>query len=339
MSEALRPILARLSAGAVLDDEQARTLFRAMLAGEASPVQMAAALTALRVRGESVEEITAFASEMRAAASPFFTQHAVIDTCGTGGDGLDTFNISTTAAIVAAGAGARVAKHGNRALSSRSGSSDVLSALGVDISATTEVQARALDEAGLCFLFAPGYHAATRHAASVRAELGFRTVFNVLGPLSNPAGAKRQLMGVYDPRLIEPLAEVLGRLGSERAWVVHGDGLDELTTTGETLVAQWHEGRLDTFAVRPEDFGLARVDISALRGGDASQNAEALLGVLRGERCAYRDIVLLNAGAALVVAGLRPGLREAITLAGEAIDDGRAMKALQRLRDITGAAR
>jgi len=274
---------------------------------------------------------------MRDAALRLEHPYEVIDTCGTGGDGQHTFNISTAAALVLAGAGLKVAKHGNRALSSKSGSSDVLAALGVNLAASPAQQRRSLDEAGIAFLFAPAYHGAMRHVGPVRAEIGFRTVFNLLGPLSNPAGAKRQVMGVYDPRLLEPLAEVLGRLGATRAWTVHGQGLDELTTTGETEVAEWKDGTVRRFTVTPEDAALPRADIAALRGGDAEENAVALRALLDGAPGAYRDIVLLNAAAALVVADRAADLAEGATLAATVVDDGRAAKALADLVEATNA--
>ena len=251
MADGFKPILARLVDGQALTPEQAHDFFAACLRGEPTPSQVAAAVTALRMRGETVEEITAFARAMREAALTLDHSYEVIDTCGTGGDGQHTYNISTAAALVLAGAGLKVAKHGNRAMSSKSGSSDVLSMLGVDLRAGPDQQRRALDEAGICFLFAPAYHGAMRHVGPVRAEVGFRTVFNLLGPLSNPAGARRQVMGVYDPRLLEPLVEALGRLGAVRAWTVHGQGLDELTTTGASEVAEWRDGQVRRFQVWP----------------------------------------------------------------------------------------
>jgi len=272
---------------------------------------------------------------MRAAATPFDTRYDVIDTCGTGGDGQHTWNISTAAALVLAGAGLKVAKHGNRALSSRSGSSDVLSVLGVDLTAGPDRQKQALDEAGICFLFAPAFHGAMRHVGPIRTEIGFRTVFNLLGPLSNPASAKRQVMGVYDPRLVQPLAEVLGRLGATRAWVVHGQGLDELTTTGPTEVAEWRDGAVRLFTVRPADAGLPEADISALRGGDAETNAAALSALLDGATGPYRDVVLLNAAAALVVADRAEDLRQGVGIAAASIDSGAARTALDGLARIT----
>ena len=331
MSDAFKPLLSKLADGQTLSEEDAEIFFAACLRGEPSAAQVAAALTAMKMRGETVGEITACARAMRQAATKLDHPYQVIDTCGTGGDGQHTFNISTAAAIVAAGGGIKVAKHGNRALSSSSGSSDVLSALGVNLACTMEQSRKALDEAGICFLFAPAHHSAMRHVTPVRAELGFRTVFNLLGPLSNPAGAQRQVLGVYDPRLIEPLAKVLGALGAERAWVVHGSGLDEITTTGPTQICEWRDGQTRLFTVTPEEVGLERVSLDALRGGDPKANAAALTALLAGERGAYRDIVALNAAAAFLVADRVETLREGIDLAFAVIDDGRAREALARL--------
>lgn len=337
MSDAFKPLLSKLADGHILSEEDAEAFFAACLRGEPSPAQIAAAITALRMRGETVGEITACARAMRAAATKLEHPYEVIDTCGTGGDGQHTFNISTAAAIVAAGGGIKVAKHGNRALSSSSGSSDVLSALGVNLGCSMEQSRKALDEAGICFLFAPAHHSAMRHVTPVRAELGFRTVFNLLGPLSNPAGAQRQVLGVYDPRLIEPMAKVLGALGAERAWVVHGSGLDEITTTGPTQICEWREGQTRLFTVTPEAVGLERVSIDALRGGDPKANAAALTALLAGERGPYRDIVALNAAAAFLVADRVETLREGLDLAFAVIDDGRAREALARLVAATNA--
>jgi len=335
MADTFKPLLGKLVDGRVLTGDEARDFFAACLRGEPTPAQVAAAVTALRIRGETVEEIAAFATAMREAALTLDHPYDAIDTCGTGGDGAHTFNISTAAALVLAGAGLKVAKHGNRALSSKSGSSDVLSALGVNLAATPDQQRRSLDEAGIAFLFAPHYHGAMRHVGPVRAEIGFRTVFNLLGPLSNPAGAKRQVMGVYDPRLLEPLVEVLGRLGATRAWTVHGDGLDELTTTGPTQVAEWRDGAVSRFEVSPEDAGLPRASIADLRGGDAEENAAALSALLGGAPGPYRDIVLLNAAAALVVAERAADLKAGAAQAAAVIDDGRAAEALARLVGAT----
>ena len=337
MADTFKPLLAKLVDGRILTADEAHAFFAACLRGEPTPAQVAAAVTALRIRGETVEEIAAFATAMREAARTLDHPYDAIDTCGTGGDGQHTFNISTAAALVLAGAGLKVAKHGNRAMSSKSGSSDVLSVLGVNLQASPAQQGRSLDQAGIAFLFAPAYHGAMRHVGPVRAEIGFRTVFNLLGPLSNPAGAKRQVMGVYDPRLLEPLAEVLGRLGAARAWTVHGQGLDELTTTGETEVAEWKDGSVRRFTVTPEDAGLPRADLAALRGGDAEENAVALRALLDGATGAYRDIVLLNAAAALIVADRAVDLAEGAALAARVIDDGRAAKALADLVEATNA--
>ncbi len=336
--EGFRPLLARLADGATLSEADAETFFSACLEGEASPVQMAAAVTAMRLRGESVGEIIACARAMRRSALVLEHPFQVIDTCGTGGDGAHTYNISTAAALVAAGGGLKVAKHGNRALSSRSGSSDVLAALGVNLHATPAQSLQALEAAGICFLFAPAHHGAMRHVTPVRAELGFRTVFNLLGPLANPAGAQRQVMGVYDLRLVEPLARVLGALGAERAWVVHGSGLDELTTTGPSDIAEWRDGAVRLFRITPEAVGMPRVDPQSLRGGEPAENARALQRLLDGERGPYRDVVLLNAAAAFLVAEVEETLEAGVARGAVAIDDGRARAALDTLIALTQSA-
>ncbi|MFI4935895.1 MAG: anthranilate phosphoribosyltransferase [Caulobacterales bacterium] len=335
MSDAFKPLLAKLADGATLTEEDAESFFSACLRGEPTPAQVAAAVTAMRMRGETVGEITASARAMRRAAVVLEHPYQVIDVCGTGGDGTHTFNISTAVALVGAGAGLKVAKHGNRAISSRSGGSDVLAKLGVNIQATLEQQRRALDEANLCFLFAPAHHGAMRHVLPIRQELGFRTIFNLLGPLSNPAGAQRQLLGVYDSRWVEPLARVLGALGTERAWVVHGEGLDEMTTTGRTQVAEWRDGAVRLFNIAPEAVGLARASLSDLTGGDPAANAQAIGDLLAGQTGPYRDIVLLNTAAALLVAERVETLREGVDLAAVAIDEGRAKRALERLIEAT----
>ncbi len=336
--DVFKPLLSKLSDGQTLSEEDAEIFFAACLRGEPSPAQIAAAVTAMRMRGETVGEITACARAMRRSAVMLEHDFEVIDTCGTGGDGLHTYNISTAAAIVAAGGGLKVAKHGTRALSSRSGSSDVLAALGVNIEAGQEAQRRALAEAGICFLYAPAHHGAMRHVMPVRADLGFRTVFNLLGPLSNPAGARRQVLGVAEPRRLEPLARVLGALGAERAWVVHGEGLDEMTTTGANQVAEWRDGGIRLFNITPEAVGLPRAGLDALRGGDPAENAQALRALLQGERSAYRDVVALNAAAAFLVAEKVETLHDGVELAFAAIDDGRAHRALDRLVAITTGA-
>ncbi|HXQ10323.1 MAG TPA: anthranilate phosphoribosyltransferase [Caulobacteraceae bacterium] len=335
MADAFKPLLARLADGATLTEADADAFFAACFRGEPTPAQIAAAVTAMRLRGETVGEITACARAMRAQAVMLHHPYEVIDVCGTGGDGLHTLNISTAVGFVAAGAGLKVAKHGTRAISSRSGSSDVLAALGVNIAATADQQRRALDEAGICFLFAPAHHAAMRHVLPIRQELGFRTIFNLLGPLANPAGATRQVVGVAASRFVEPIARALGALGAVRAWAVHGDGMDELTTTGETEVAEWRNGDLRLFRITPEAVGLPRGKIEDLRGGEPDENALALRSVLRGETGPYRDMVLLNAAAAMLVADKVETLRDGVALAAEVIDDGRATAVLDRLVAIT----
>jgi anthranilate phosphoribosyltransferase len=337
VSEAFKPLLGRLADGATLSEEDAAAFFAACLRGEPTPAQVGAALTALRMRGETLGEITACARAMRAAATVLEHPYSVIDVCGTGGDGQHTLNVSTAVGFVAAGGGLKVAKHGNRALSSKSGTADVLAALGVNINATADQQRRALDEAGICFLFAPVHHGAMRHVSPIRAELGFRTVFNLLGPVTNPAGAKRQLVGVFSDRWLEPLARVLGALGAERAWTVHGGGLDEMSTIGPTQVAEWRDGAVRLFQVTPEAVGLPLASLADLRGGAPAENATALRDLLEGRKGAYRDIVLLNAAAAFLIADKVETLRDGIALAAEVLDDGRALAALQRLTEVTRA--
>jgi anthranilate phosphoribosyltransferase len=337
MSDAFKPLLSRLADGATLSEADAGEFFSACLRGEPTPAQVAAALTAMRMRGETVGEITACARAMRRSAVTLEHGFDVIDVCGTGGDGLHTLNISTAVALVAAGGGLKVAKHGNRALSSKSGGADVLTALGVNIAAPAVQQLKALDEAGICFLFAPAHHGAMRHVTPIRAELGFRTVFNLLGPLGNPAKARRQLLGVFDTRWVEPLARVLGALGAERAWTVHGQGMDEITTTGETQVAEWRDGQVRLFRITPEAVGLPRAALADLTGGAPDENAQAIRDLLAGAPGAYRDIVLLNAGAAFLIAERVETLREGVDLAAQAIDDGRAAAVLERLVAITAA--
>jgi len=331
MSDAFKPLLARLADGQTLSEFDAEEFFAACLRGEPTPAQIAAAVTAIRLRGETVGELTACARAMRRAAVTLDHPYDVVDTCGTGGDGLHTFNISTASALVAAGGGLKIAKHGTRALSSKSGSSDVLAALGVKIDAGLEQQRKALDEAGICFLFAPAHHGAMRHVLPVRAELGFRTIFNLLGPLSNPAGARRQVLGVYDPRLLEPLARGLGALGAERAWTVHGSGMDEMTVTGPTMVCEWRDGGVRNFNITPDAVGLQKHSLDELTGGTPEVNAAALTRLLDGEKGAYRDVVLLNAAAAFLIGDKVETLRDGVDLAAAVIDDGRAKQALAGL--------
>jgi anthranilate phosphoribosyltransferase len=341
----LRPVLARLAEGEALSEAEAEAAFGLLMEGEATPSQIAGLLMAMRVRGETVPEITGAARAMRARMLAVAAPEGAIDTCGTGGDAHSsrvggTYNISTAAALVIAAAGVPVAKHGNRAASSKSGSADVLAALGVALDAPMERVQAALDQAGIAFLWAPRHHAAMRHVAGTRSELGTRTIFNLLGPLANPGRVTRQVVGVFAAHWVRPLAETLGRLGATHAWVVHGtDGLDELSTTGETLVAEWHQGRVREFRVSPEDAGLKRANPVLLKGGDATENAEALTALLAGDPSAYRDIVLLNAAAAFVVAGRAPDLKAGAALAATTIDSGAARAKLAQLVAIsTGAA-
>lgn len=334
MSAAFKPLLMRLADGGTLSEEDAGDFFAACLRGEPTPAQVGAALTAMRMRGETMGEITACARAMRKAAIHIEPPYPTIDVCGTGGDGQHTYNISTAVGFVAAGGGLKVAKHGNRALSSKSGAADVLSELGVAIDAGPERQLKALDEAGICFLFAQSHHGAMRHVSPIRSELGFRTIFNLLGPLTNPAGAKRQVVGVFAERWVAPLAQVLGALGSERAWVVHGGGMDEMTTTGESSVAEYREGQVRLFTVTPEAVGLPRAALADLTGGTPAENAVALRELLKGKPGPYRDIVLLNSAAAFLVGHKVETLREGVELAARVIDDGRAQASLDKLVEI-----
>ena len=331
-----KQLIGKAASGRPLQLDEAREAFAIMMAGDATPAQMAGFLMALRVRGETVDEITAGAMVLRERMTRVKAPPNAVDTCGTGGDSAGTYNISTAVALVVAACGVPVAKHGNRAASSRSGSSDVLTALGVDIEADTAHVEAAIAEAGIGFLMAPRYHGAMRHVAGPRVELGTRTIFNLLGPLANPAGVKRQLMGVFAKEWVEPLAAVLGKLGAERAWVVHGhDGLDELSTTGPSLVAEWDGGTVRTFEVTPEEAGLPRGRLDDLKGGDPAHNAEAIRAVLAGVRGPYRDAVLLGAAGALVIAGKASDLKTGAALAAEAVDSGRAQATLERLIRVT----
>ena len=332
----MKEVLGRVAVGHTMSEDQAEEVFEVIMSGDATPAQIGGLLMALRVRGETIEEITGAARIMRAKALPVEAPEGAIDTCGTGGDGSGTYNISTAAAFVVAGAGVPVAKHGNRALSSKSGSADVLGALGIKIDADMALVKESLWDNNIGFLMAPRHHNAMRHVAGPRVELGTRTIFNLLGPLANPARTTRQVMGVFASQWVEPMANVLGRLGAERAWVVHGsDGLDELTTTGPTLVGEWKDGKVTLFEARPEDCGLRRATAAELKGGDAATNAEALRALLAGAPGAYRDIVVLNAAAALVVAGKAEDLKQGAAMAADSIDQGKALAALERMVAIT----
>jgi len=324
--------------GRSLSIDQARASMNEIMEGAALPSQIGAFLTALRIKGETEEEITAFAQVMREKVRKVESRvHAeLLDTCGTGGDGSGSFNISTAAAFVAAGAGVPVAKHGNRSVSSRCGSADVLKELGVNIEAGPEVVSRSLDEAGIAFIFAPLFHPAMKHAIGPRREIAIRTVFNILGPLTNPAGAKCQLLGVYSGELVEKLAGVLLQLGSRKAYVVHGHGgIDEIASSGPTKVAELSEGKVKCFSIDPRDFGLKTWPAEAVRGGDAAENARILKDVLQGAPGAYRDAVLFNAGAAISAFHDRMAIAEGIELARESIDSGRAKAKLAHLARLT----
>lgn len=338
----MQEFLGKLSAGADLTAEEAEAAMRTIMGGLATPAQIGAFLAALRCKGETVEEIVGCARAMRAFVAPVRSRHGLLlDTCGTGGDGAGTFNISTTAAFVVAGAGLAVAKHGNRAASSRAGSADVLEALGVRVDLDPQAVGRCLDEVGIAFLFAQRHHPAMRHAAQPRRELGFRTIFNLLGPLCNPAGAQVQVIGVPEARLVGPIAEVLRRLGTRRALVVHGsDGLDEITLCGPTQVADTGAagGRTETYEISPEAAGLMPAGREDLRGGSAEENAAITLAVLGGAPGPRRDVVCLNAAAALVAAGAAPDFPGGVALARRVIDGGGAMEKLQSLRAFTRRA-
>ncbi|MEE9909391.1 anthranilate phosphoribosyltransferase [Brucella intermedia] len=327
----LKPYIAKAAAGELLSLEDSRAAFDIMMSGQATPSQIGGLLMALRVRGETVPEIAGAVASMRSRMLGVSAPDNAIDIVGTGGDQSGSYNVSSCSAFVVAGAGVPVAKHGNRALSSRSGAADALAALGINIEADANTIGRSITEAGLGFMFAPMHHSAMRHVGPSRVELGTRTIFNLLGPLSNPASVKRQLVGVFAPQWLVPLAEVLKELGSEAAWVVYGDGLDEMTTAGTTQVAVLEKGQIRTFEITPEEVGLRRCDPAELKGGEAAVNAKALLGVLEGDKNAYRDIVLLNSGAALVIAGKAKDLKEGIELATQSIDSGAALGVLQKV--------
>jgi anthranilate phosphoribosyltransferase len=333
----LKPVLARLAAGETLSEDAAEAAFGVIMAGEATPAQIAGLLMALRVRGETVAELTGAVRAMRARMLVVEAPEDAIDVVGTGGDNAGSLNVSTAVTFVLAGCGVKVAKHGNRALSSRTGAADVLAALGVDVEVPVARLPAILRACGCVFMFAPRHHAALRHAAGPRVELGTRTIFNLLGPLANPAKVRRQLTGVFDPAWLRPMAQTLANCGTERAWLVHGQGLDELTVAGENQVVELAEGRLRSFTVLPEDAGLARAPVAAIRGGDAAANAAALDALLRGAGGPYRDTVLLNAAAGLLVAGAASGLREGVSRAAAALDSGAALAALDLLRRETTA--
>jgi anthranilate phosphoribosyltransferase len=335
----IQDVIKKLSNKQDLTRAEAYDAMNAIMSGQATDAQIAAFLMGLRLKGETVEEITGCAQVMREKAVRIRTKYqVVIDTCGTGGDASGTFNISTTAAIIASAAGAVVAKHGNRAVSSKCGSADVLKALGINIEITPEKAAQTLDEIGITFLFAPILHGAMKHAASVRKELGVRTIFNILGPLTNPAGAQRQVLGVFSPALTETMANVLKELGAQHALVVHGDGgLDELSTLGATRISEMKDGQIRTYTLDVRELGLPVVTHTSLQGGDIQENVSILLGVLEGKRSPARDIALLNAGAALYIAARASTLKEGIRMAAEVVDSGAALRKLNEWKDATNS--
>lgn len=330
--------LNQLIQGQDLERTEARSIMEAIMNGESTPAQIGGLLTALRMKGETVDEITGFAEAMRSHSSRLHTENRqLLDTCGTGGSGIHKFNISTTSAIVAASVSVRVAKHGNRSASGRSGSADVLEALGVNIHLNADQAKRCLDDIGICFLFAQLYHPSMKHAAAPRRELGLRTVFNMLGPLTNPAGADRQLLGIYDRSKTETIAKVLRELGSKRALVVTSqEGLDEISISSTTRVSELKNGEISTYDLHPQELGLKTYPLNEMMGGDPVTNAEIIHRVLQGEKGAYRDVVLANAGACIYVSGLADSIQEGVVIAAESIDTGKAYSKLEQLIQTTG---
>lgn len=333
-----KAIIGKVATGAALTRDEAAAAFDRMMSGEATPSQMGGLLMALRVRGETVDEITGAVSAMRAKMLPVEAPADAVDIVGTGGDGSGSVNVSTCASFILAGTGVTVAKHGNRALSSKSGAADVLAALGVNIDITPADVSRCIAQAGIGFMFAPTHHPAMKNVGPTRVELATRTIFNLLGPLSNPAGVKRQMVGVFSKHWVQPLAQVLKNLGAESVWVVHGsDGLDEITLTGPTSVAALENGSIRTFEVTPEDAALPRATSEDLKGGDAVANAKSLQDVLDGKPSAYRNVALLNAAAALIVAGKAKDLKEGVALGVKSLDTGAAANTLKRLVAVSNA--
>ena len=339
MADEFKALIAKVATGASLTREESASAFDRMMSGEATPSQMGGLLMALRVRGETVDEITGAVTTMRAKMLGVKAPANAIDVVGTGGDASGSYNISTCAAFIVAGAGVPVAKHGNRALSSKSGAADVLQALDVKIDLDSGSVGRCIRDAGIGFMFAPAHHPAMKNVGPTRVELGTRTIFNLLGPLSNPASVKRQMIGTFSRHWIEPMAQVLNNLGSESIWVVHGsDGLDEITTTGPTAVAELKNGKVRSFEISPEDAGLPKAKPDALRGGDADHNAKALLDVLKGKKGPFRDVAVLNAAAALIVAGQAKDLKEGAALAAKSLDSCEAEGCLDRLIAVSNAS-
>jgi anthranilate phosphoribosyltransferase len=338
MADEFKALIAKVATGASLTREESASAFDRMMSGEATPSQMGGLLMGLRVRGETVDEITGAVTTMRAKMLGVKAPADAVDVVGTGGDASGSYNISTCAAFIVAGSGVPVAKHGNRALSSKSGAADVLQALGVKIDLNAEQVGACIRDAGIGFMFAPAHHPAMKNVGPTRVELGTRTIFNLLGPLSNPANVKRQMIGTFSRHWIEPMAQVLHNLGSQSIWVVHGsDGLDEITTSGATSVAELKDGKIRTFEITPEDAGLPRAKPEALRGADADHNARALLDVLKGKPSAFRDVAVLNAAATLIVAGKAKDLKDGAAIATKSIDSGEAEGRLDRLIAVSCA--
>lgn len=337
--EAMQSGLSKVIGGENLSRTEAEGIMSAIMKGEATPAQIGGLLTALRIKGETVEEITGFAGVMRSQANRVDTERTkLLDTCGTGGSGIHKFNISTVSAVISSSVSVRVAKHGNRSASGRAGSADVLEALGVNIHLTPEQAKRCLDEIGICFLFSQSFHPSMKHAAGPRKELGMRTVFNMLGPLTNPAGADRQLLGIYDARMTETIAEVLKELGSARALVVtSGEGLDEISLSSPTKVSELRDGQVRTYELEARHLGLTPCSIEEIYGGDAARNAEIIQGILHGKKGPHRDVVLANSGACIYLAGLAGSIAEGVKTAAEAIDSGLAANKLTQLIQTTGA--
>lgn len=336
--ELIKEAIKKVVSGGNLDESEAGSVMELIMNGQASPAQIGALLIAMSLKGETVEEITGFARVMREKAIQVRSTHStVVDTCGTGGDGVNTFNISTAAALVVAGCGVPVAKHGNRSVSSRCGSADVLEALGVNINLSPEESEECLDRLGIAFLFAPSLHVAMKHAAGPRKEIGVRTIFNVLGPLANPVGANIQVMGVFSSELVPVLAGVLARLGTTRSFVLHGaGGTDEITPHGPALVCEVHKGEVSSYEIDPARYGIPRCPLESLRGGTPAENASIINSILSGETGPRRDAVILNAALALVAAGAAEQLSGGITLAADSIDTGRALNKLEELAAYTG---
>ena len=321
----------KVATGASLTRQEATDAFDSMLTGGATPAQLGGFLMALRIRGETVDEISGAVASLRSKVIPVIVPYNAMDIVGTGGDASGSYNVSTATAIVVAGCGVKVAKHGNRGMSSKSGTADTLAALGVKLDVSPKIIVKCIEEAGIGFMFAQGHHPAMKHVGPYRIELGTQTIFNLMGPLSNPAGVKNQLLGVFSPKWVEPLAHVLKELGSENVWVVHGDGLDEITLAGTTKVAALKDGVVTTFEITPEDAGLERCLPEALKGGDPTENAAALRSVLNGVPSAYADITKFNAAAALIIAGRVTNLKDGVAMAAESIRSGAATRALDTL--------